>query len=258
MGMNRLNTIIEIHDFNETFGCGCCQKDIARSHKPSWTSDEVDSATSASAADVPFSRFTFSKGEKYRSFPEDEDKVRDWWLGDSGERVPPFSARMEYFMKWAPMSEIVIPGKEFERALGGLEANEENYFVRIGTYFLFPITIIGVLVVFVLGLVTAGFLWPREMKKRIFFGESQVPKTKKSKREARMYQQIEVLNCGVEAIQSRTKADHQTVELLEKNMKELQLGMAELTRLIRSGKLGDDSTINDSEYMAENYDDEYV
>merc|ERR1712165_359871 len=73
--MNRLNTIIEIHDFNETFGCGCCQKDIARSHKPSWTSDEVDSATSASAADVPFSRFTFSKGEKYRSFPEDEDKV---------------------------------------------------------------------------------------------------------------------------------------------------------------------------------------
>ena len=69
---------------------------------------------------------------------------------------------------------------------------------------------------------------------------------------------IEVLNCGVDAIQARTKADHQTVETLERNMRELQSSMNELARLIRSSKLGDDSTINDSEYMGENYQDDYV
>lgn len=259
---NRLNTIIEIHDFNETFGCGCCQKDIARSNKPRWTVEENDSVSAASASspsDVPLSRFTFSKAEKYRNFPEDEDKVREWWLGEENEgRVPPLKDRMQYFMRWAPMSEIVVPGKEFERALGGLEKDEENYYVRVGTYFLFPFNALMVLIVFVLGLVTCGILWPREMKRRIFFGKDRVLNSRRWKQEMRTHQQIEVLNCGVDAIQARTKADHQTVETLERNMRELQSSMNELARLIRSSKLGDDSTINDSEYMGENYQDDYV
>mmetsp|Transcript_11638 Transcript_11638/g.17656 ORF Transcript_11638/g.17656 Transcript_11638/m.17656 type:complete len:1014 (+) Transcript_11638:445-3486(+) len=267
--MNRLNTILEIHDFNETFGCGCCQKDIARSNKPRWTVDENDSVSAASTspggglADVPLSRFTFSKGEKYRNFPEDEDKVRDWWLGEKGneqgvERVPPLNARMGYFLRWAPMSEIIIPGKEFERALGGLEKDEENYYVRVGTYFLFPFTTLAVLVVFVLGLVTCGFLWPKEMKRRIFFGKDRVINGRRLRQETKMHQQIETLHCGVEAIQARTKADHQTVESLEKNMRDLQASMNELMRLMRAAKLGDDSTIDDSEYIGESYGDGYA
>ncbi len=261
--MNRLNTIVEIHDFNETFGCGCCQKDIARSNKPRWTVDENDSASASAtsvtspSSDVPLSRFTFSKAEKYRNFPEDEDKVREWWFGEPGEgRVPPFNVRMNYFMRWAPMSEIIIPGKEFERALGGLDKDEENYYVRIGTYFLFPLTTLAVLVVFLLGLVTCGFLWPREMKKRIFFGKDQVLNSRRMRQEMKRNQQIEVLNCGVEAIQARTKADHQTIETLEKNMRDLQASMNDLARLIRTAKLGDDSTINESDYG--NYEDDYV
>ena len=250
---NRLTTIIEISDFNEIFGCGCCKKDLAHNERGLTVDGDKDRLTAENEeTNIPISRFTFSKAEKYRSFPEDEDNVRDWWMGNE-ERVPPFKSRMRYFVTWAPVSEIIIPGRELERALGGHDRDTDSYFLRVATYIFFPLSLALLLLVFLSGLVTLGLLWPREMRKRIFCGTESLPG--KHKEEAARIR-TEVIKNGVEAIRVEMKADHLAKEALENDVKKLQSTLNEMTKLIKS--LGDDSTTNGSEYMADSYDLDYA
>lgn len=245
--VNRLYIIVEISDFNETFGCGCCRKDIADGDIASrW-------ANGTKHSDVPTTRFLFSKAEKYKSFPEDDDKMRDWWIGEE-ERVPSLSRRIRYFMNWAPLSEIMVPGRELERAIGGHEKDAESYLIRLLTYILCPLYLSLVLFIFALGLFSAGLLWPREMRKRIFCGDESLGREQKKKA---LDARIDVVKNGVDAVKAEMKASHMAFDALEDDVHKLQSTLNDVKKLLKA--MGDDSSTNvgSSSYLEELYESEY-
>lgn len=227
---NRLYLIVEINDFNETFGCGCCQKDIA--HGSRW-------ANGSTEAVVPMNRFMFSEGLKYKSFPEDTIGFGKWWVGDGkkSEMAPAFSPRIKYFLTWAPFSEILCPGREMERAIGGYGRNEEKYSVRLSTYFLSPIYFLAILLTFVCGLVTFGLVWPREMRKRIFCGNVN---SVQNQRNGVSREHIEGVLGEVKAFQSEMKTNMvATEEGFDRDFKKLQNTLLKMQMLIKG--MTDDS-----------------
>lgn len=229
---NRLSTIIEISDFNETFGCGCCKKDIADRPKKHF------SVESRGDTQIPMHRFTFSKAEKYKIFPEDDDMIREWWLG-TGERVPPVSTRMRYFFKWAPIREIAVPGRELERALGGHSKDHESYWVRLGTYVVCPMILLLILIVFLLGVGTFGLLWPRDMREIIFAGPENLAR---KHRDARIIERIDAVKRGIESIQAERISDSLSRASLEKDMKLAHYQLHEILR-----RLADDGSTTDND-----------
>ena len=229
--LNRLYIIIEISDLNETFGCVCCRDGIAK--KTSGKVDDMSRSLQIAGSDEPdkskpLSRFEFSKAEQYEEFPDDEDGFRKWWVGED-ERVPSLQSRVKYFVNWAPLSEVCLPGREMERVLSGHKKDVESYFFRLMTYVFCPIYISLVILIFVLGLCSFGLLWPKDMRRRIFCGDENLGQ---KHQDAALNARIDAVKIGVESIKADMYADHIVKETLEERVQNLHKKMDELTKLI--------------------------
>ncbi len=239
----RLSTMIEISDFNETLCCCycqcCCRPELAVDDSPHWKVENKDQVT-------PKSRFGFDKAEKYRSFPEDDDLMREWWIGDD-DRVPTLRNRAMYFMKWAPLSEILVPGRVAERMLSGHPKDAESYLWRVLSYILCPFLLVLLLIVFVLGLATLGLLWPTDMKKLIFGGTETISR---KQREVVTKSQNEIVKNTIEAVRSEMKGDKILKESMETSIADLHRTLTEMSKQLKA--LNDDATTTNGSF----FDDE--
>ena len=92
--------------------------------------------------------------------------------------VPPLLRRLVSFLKIAKWKEIYLPSRAFQKILVGVrqEKNIEGFHKKllgwVGSCLLCLFVIVPVTpVVLVLGLLTGGYFWPKEMKVYLFFAE---------------------------------------------------------------------------------------
>lgn len=232
---NRLYTIVEISDFNETLGCGCCRPELADDDKPRWKEENKDSIT-------PKARFSFEQADKYRQFPDDDNLMRDWFVGED-DRVPTLRTRALYFLKWAPVQEILVPGRLAERMIAGHPKDAESYLMRLLSYIFYPILLSIHLLIFAVGAFTLGLTWPRDMKRRLFCGTEYYSKTHVA---MKAKSEFDNLKNTIEAVRSEVKGDRVMKETLEANIVNLQKTLNEMSKQLKL--LSDDGTTNGSFY----------
>ena len=110
----------------------------------------------------------------------DENMTKDffmWWYyaWKKDNKRPPLRTRLKYFYKYGSMEDIMLPGQVFQNILFGRKYNEElkgaNLLIATSLSYLHYLAgFIYAVVVFVLGLVSFGFFWPKEMNEVLFFG----------------------------------------------------------------------------------------
>lgn len=192
----------------------------------------------------PLSRFEFSKDKQYNEFPGDEIGFRKWWVGDDDQApAPPFKSRVQYFISWAPLEEVALPGREMERALGGHKKDMESYLYRLLTYVLCPIYIFLILLVFIIGLCSFGLLWPKDMRRRIFYGDESLGQ--KHKDDA-LSARIDSVKYGVDSIKADVHTDHVANERLEDQVQNLHKKLDEMTKLLERQFEDDATSMNSS------------
>ena len=86
--------------------------------------------------------------------------------------------RMKVFLKWSNAQDILFPGATFERVLFGIEKNDRSlkrFLSRILIYFFcFPLCLTIFALIFCLGLISLGLLWPKRMSLLLFGGPKSV------------------------------------------------------------------------------------
>jgi hypothetical protein len=181
----------------------------------------------------------------------DENMTKDffmWWYytwTNEDTKRPPLRTRLKYFYKYGSMEDIMLPGQVFQNILFGRKYNEElkgaNLLIAISLSYLHYLAgFIYAVVVFVLGLVSFGFFWPKEMNKVLFFGpvnkdghkvggkseqENHVLKNKIERLEKQGVSNIEMLEKQVNNIE-RLEKQVNNIERLEEqvsNMHDLLL-----------------------------------
>ena len=111
----------------------------------------------------------------------DENMTKDffmWWYytwKNEDNKRPPLRTRLKYFYKYGSMEDIMLPGRVFQNILFGRKYNEElkgaNLLIATSLSYLHYLAgFIYAVVVFVLGLVSFGFFWRKEMNEVLFFG----------------------------------------------------------------------------------------
>lgn len=88
-----------------------------------------------------------------------------WYRNFTDANKPSFWTRMKVFLTRASISEILVPGKSFERVL-----STNLQLSRVLLLLFYPVIPISLAITFTLGLLSWGFLWPRPMKKFLFDG----------------------------------------------------------------------------------------
>jgi uncharacterized membrane protein YeaQ/YmgE (transglycosylase-associated protein family) len=132
---------------------------------------------------------TYSPGVEDRGNEEGVKEFLRWWFHtiiDAENRdtsdtltTPSFNNRIYYFFTYAHLREIILPNEAFENILVGQKYDYSDlsgirfFFARICSFLLFLLSIIGSIVVFCLGLVSFGLLWPVGMKELIFYGPTE-------------------------------------------------------------------------------------
>ena len=88
--------------------------------------------------------------------------------------------RLRGFMHIAEWKEIFPPSLALQKVLLGkmqdeeIEGFREKFIAWLGSCIFFILTIVAAPVVLVLGFVTCGYLWPRELKEFLFFGPVEI------------------------------------------------------------------------------------
>ena len=88
--------------------------------------------------------------------------------------------RLRGFMHTAEWKEIFPPSLALQKVLLGkmqdeeIEGFREKFIAWLGSCIFFILTIVAAPVVLVLGFVTCGYLWPRELKEFLFFGPVEI------------------------------------------------------------------------------------
>jgi len=243
----RLTTILEISTFWDLFGCCCVQTKFHQSNSQRWKIGAVQE-------NQPLTRFNFSNGEKYPSFPDDDSKVREWWLGHS-ERVPTREARISYFFKWATFSDIFSPGRDMERCLAGSKKDDENVLIRIGLYLAFPFIIAFIALVFVLGLGTFGLLWPPFIKKFLFYGKvNKYGSVSGSDSVSAFKEEVEdrsSTHAVVNAIQNEVHAESYAVKSMQVELRVMRKTLDEIRKAVGSSSTASRSEVSTTGSLSE-------
>ncbi len=93
-----------------------------------------------------------------------------WYRRFLDVKKPPFLTRMKVFFTRAPLQEILIPSRAFEKAL-----STNPQISRALIIALYPIMPISIALTFIIGLFSWGFLWPSWMKENLFHGTINEP-----------------------------------------------------------------------------------
>jgi len=115
-------------------------------------------------------RFDFSmvstKEIKRVTTVSERDEFFHWWMKPDSYNQPPLKTRLTFFFNREKFSEILIPGRTFERVLSG---NKDKGFYPL-TY-IFGILFLPFLpIILFIGIPSFGMLWPKPFKEFLFFG----------------------------------------------------------------------------------------
>jgi hypothetical protein len=149
-----------------------------------------------------------------------------WWYyaWKKDNKRPPLRTRLKYFYKYASMEDIMFPGQVFQNILFGRKYNEDLKGAKmlIATalsYLHFLAGFICAVVIFVLGLVSFGFLWPKEMNEVLFFGPVN---TDGHKVDDKSEQENQVLKNKVERLEKQVSNIERLVEKQVSNLERLE------------------------------------
>jgi len=108
---------------------------------------------------------------KREDFTEEDICFFYWWRQNKDVYRPSFSSRLRVFFRRAEISQILLPGLEFERVISGeREKVNRTHGTRLFLFILFPIIPIVLTALFLLGFFSLGLFWPRWLKRYLFFG----------------------------------------------------------------------------------------
>jgi len=104
-----------------------------------------------------------------------EINILHWWYGKSDEKKdkPKLVARLKFFITYSALKDIIIPTNVFENMiLGRKRSYRSDSYEKLQVL---PVSVILIVtsnvllaIVFILGLLSFGVLWPDTMKKRLF------------------------------------------------------------------------------------------
>jgi len=118
-------------------------------------------------------RFDFSmastKDIKKNTTVSERDQFFHWWMQPNLSQTPQLKTRITFFIKRELFSNILLPGQTFERILSGNK--KKTYYPLTFVFGIFVLPCI--LIVFILGLLSAGLLWPKPLKRLFFFGKDE-------------------------------------------------------------------------------------
>jgi len=104
-----------------------------------------------------------------------EIQILHWWYGKSDEKEdkPKLVARLKFFITYSALKDIIIPTNVFENMILGRKRSyrSDSYEkLQVLPFSVILIVTSNVLlaIVFILGLLSFGVLWPDTMKKRLF------------------------------------------------------------------------------------------
>jgi len=156
---------------------------------------------------------------------------------------PPLSTRLWYYYTYASVGELLLPGDVFICILFGLKYDalvddDRNHFHigrslcgRIISYMHFVLGIILVVVIFILGSVTFGLLWPLELKEFLFFGPVE---TKRDRDEANVARGEELRRSKIENLEKQIEmTKKQNAEIKNQNA-DMKNQITEILCLLRS------------------------
>jgi hypothetical protein len=131
--------------------------------------------------------------------------------------------RLRGFMHIAEWKEIFPPSLALQKVLLGkmqdeeIEGFREKFIAWLGSCIFFILTIVAAPVVLVLGFVTCGYLWPKELKEFLFFGPVEIKESDQKQAHAAEVDRLEKKVDGLKAEVSGFG------EKLDKVLLELQL-----------------------------------
>mmetsp|Transcript_17958 Transcript_17958/g.26369 ORF Transcript_17958/g.26369 Transcript_17958/m.26369 type:complete len:986 (+) Transcript_17958:187-3144(+) len=210
----RFNLIVELGNIYKQSSCKSKCSRSARNTGIPGDDKKESTSTKRGSSKMPLSRFAFLSAH-YELFPGDFYSFRKWWILE--ETAPNFVTRLTYFLKWASLDEILLPGHSFERVLSGKGKDANSYLWRFVLYCIFPVMICAHLICFLGGLVSFGVFWPKWMKKALFSGIID----KKSKQKANV-QHLNVMRNEIRAISNEFKMERFSLGNMEKDVRNIQ------------------------------------
>jgi hypothetical protein len=178
--------------------------------------------------------------------PEEDKKIFfKWWYYSwmCKKDRPPLATRLWYYYKFASVGELLLPGDVFICILFGLKydalvCDDRNrlhrgraLYGRIISYMHFVLGIILVVIIFVLGSVTFGQLWPLEFKRQLFFGPVE---SKRDRDEANAARGEELRRSKIENLEKQIKmTKKQNAEIKNQNA-DMKEQITEILGLLRS------------------------
>jgi len=136
-----------------------------------------DVSTDISKSKVSLNRrfnFSMSDSKLIKSLTTEGDRMAFflWWMNPEINETPTLKTRLNFYFQREELCEIFLPGETFERILYG--KNHSNYLLShfISLLLLFPL-----LILFFSGLGTFGLLWPKLIKKALFFAPAEGSET---------------------------------------------------------------------------------
>jgi len=118
-------------------------------------------------------RFDFSmastKEIKKCTTMSERNEFFHWWMQPKLCEIPQLKTRFTFFIKRETWSNILLPGQTFERILSGNKDKKSYPLTFVFGIFVLPCF----LIVFILGLVSFGLLWPKPLKELFFFGKDE-------------------------------------------------------------------------------------
>jgi hypothetical protein len=209
--MQELN---EIFNYLHQFFCSCSDKD-----------PKSDSTVSYRKIRTVFAHYD-NNWIKNKCTDDEMKNFFHWWYYSWKKERPSMITRLKYFYKFASMEEILVPGKVFQNLVFGVKYDTDVRGWKLMARLLFsPFQIIHMVVglvilllLFFLGLVTFGLLWPTAIKQKLFCGkiETEAEKKKKEKTEQQKTDMQQQINEIIRNLEQQKTEMHKILSILSK------------------------------------------
>jgi len=110
----------------------------------------------------------------YDEWNNKDDSFIDWFIGGEGKRSFDLFERLGFFIQAAEWKEIIPPSGAFRKIVMHKNQNEklsfcENFVAIVISCIFFLLSVALLPVILVLGFLSFGYFWPRELKRFLFF-----------------------------------------------------------------------------------------
>ena len=108
------------------------------------------------------------------------------WSEEDGVVMPSLRGRLTLYFAMAEWTEIFPPSRAFRKILMGVKFNAEIQgrhrilIAWVASLAMFVLLLLSAIIMFILGFLTLGYLWPKELKQFLFFGPIESKKNEAS------------------------------------------------------------------------------